>query len=384
MRSAPGANTVARGCVIKRRWKDGRRLSYAIKYRLPDGTQKFETIGPSKKEAERVLSRRLDEINRGAYRDVVDISFAEFADKWMAEYVRPRLKPSTIVGYESQLRSSLVPEFGPLRLSAITAASIHAWIATLTERGLSPASVNHALAQLKFMLSHAVDSNHLGANPAEKVPRLRVPYKEMKVWEPEQIRRFLDAVDPPYRLYYATAVLTGVRRGEIQGLQWQDVDWKRNQLRVARNYYKGQLLPPKSRTSVRRIDLAPSLLEALRKAKPSGVDGESHIFLSARSLPLDPATIKMRVFVPACERAGVPRIRFHDLRHTFAALLVAAGHHPKYIQVQMGHSSIQMTLDLYGHLLPDVHEGAGVRLERTVFGCQESDSGPRPAEQNRS
>lgn len=354
-----------------------------IKYRLPDGTQKSETIGPSKKEAERVLSRRVDEINRGAYREVVDISFAELAEKWMAEYVRPRLKPSTIVGYESQLRSNLVPYFGPLRLGSITAASIHAWIATLTERGLSPASVNHALSQLKFMLSHAVESNHLAANPAEKVPRLRVPHKEMAIWDPEQIRRFLDVVDPQYRLYYATAVLTGVRRGEIQGLQWQDVDWDRGQLRITRTYYQGQLLPPKSRTSRRRINLAPSLLQALEAAQPPEVQGGCHIFLSSRNKPLDPATIKKKVFVPACEAAGVPQIRFHDLRHTFAAMLIAAEHHPKYIQAQMGHSSIQMTLDLYGHLLPEVHDGAGVRLERTVFGSNGPDSSASP-EQNRS
>ena len=343
--------------MIKRHWKDGRRISYAIKYCLADGTQKFETIGPSKKEAERVLSRGLDEINRGAYRDVVDISFAEFADKWMAEYVRPRLKPSTIVGYESQLRSRLVPEFGPLRLSAITAASIHAWIGTLTERGLSPASVNHALAQLKFMLSHAVDSNHLGANPAKS------PAPEGPLQGNEGLAAGADSALPGRRRSALSPLLRDrsshrgpTRRDPRAPMAGRELEGQPSTRRW--NYYKGQLLPPKSRTSVRRIDLAPSLLEALRKAKPSGVDGESHIFLSARSLPLDPATIQSEGLRPGMRAGGrppnpVPRPATH--------LRGAARRSGAPPEVHSGANGTLLdrnrSLDLYGHLLPDVHQG---------------------------
>jgi integrase len=361
---------VVRGSVIKRTWKDGKRFSYAIKFVLPDGRQKLETIGPNKKEAERALAERINAINGGTYAELREATFGEFAEKWLA-HVEPRLKPSTRDGYERYIRKQLIPEFGRYPLRALNAGLIQAWMDERLVDGSAPKTVNNYLVVIKKMLGDAVTWGYLAANPAAAVRRAKVPHQEMQALSPAEVRRFLCAVEPDYWLFFTVAVFTGLRRGELIALQWGDVDWQAGRVHVRRSLWKGRFIGPKTQRSIRSVDLAPQVLSALREARPVGSSEALRsqlIFSAANGKPLDPDNLVKRRFLPTLERAELPRIRFHDLRHTYASLLIASGEHPKYIQSQLGHASITTTLDRYGHLLPGAYEHGGERIERTVLG----------------
>jgi integrase len=369
---------MARGSIHLRTWKDGKRKSYVVRYRDASGKAHHETVGPSKKEAERVLAERMSEINRGVYEELRQSTFGQFAERWLEEYAKPRLKPSTLDSYQRHFDLHLLPALGRFPLAAISTGRIEELVNELLASGLSPKSVNNALVPLKLSLKHAVRWGYLRANPAEPVRRVPVPHQEMEALTPEQVRRLLAAADEDSWLLLLIAVFTGLRRGEILALQWGDVDWRTKQLRVRRSLWKGQFVGPKTKRSIRTVDLAPQVLAALREARPDRTPDELHaqlVFSGANGRPLDPDNMVKRRFHPALERAELPRVRFHDLRHTYASLLIAAGEHPKYVQAQLGHASIQTTLDRYGHLLPGAYSHGGERLEKTVLG---EDELPRP------
>ncbi len=163
--------------------------------------------------------------------------------------------------------------------------------------------------------------------------------------------------------------MTGMRRGELLALQWGDIDWNSNQISVRRSIYRGEFVNPKSRNSIRRIVMSPILRQSLERHRLLGRKSElGLIFSNEHGLPLDPENLIKREFHPALDRAGLRRIRFHDLRHSYASLLISQGENIKFIQSQLGHASATTTLDRYGHLIPNLENDAARRLDKTVFG----------------
>ena len=190
----------------------------------------------------------------------------------------------------------------------------------------------------------------------------------MDVFTPEEIRRLLDTQEEPLRTLLLMAALTGMRQGELFGLLWEDIDFAAHLIHVRRSRWRGTLGRPKSRRSRRAIDMPPTLEAALRRL--SATRRSKFVFCSERGTPLDADNFRHREFPQALRRAGLRRVRFHDLRHTYTSLLIAHGAHPKYIQVQLGHASIQTTLDRYGHLMPQLHQAEAQKLDQLVFGDQ--------------
>jgi integrase len=188
----------------------------------------------------------------------------------------------------------------------------------------------------------------------------------MVVLTPPEIRRLLDAADEPVRMLILCAVLTGMRRGELLGLRWEDVDLEGHRIFVRSALWRGKFVTPKSRRSRRTIDLAPTLRATLARLSSRFQGGL--VFCNADGSPIDPDNFARRDWARVLRRAELRRIRFHDLRHTYASLLIAQGAHPKYIQAQLGHASIQTTLDRYGHLMPDAHAAEARKLDCLVFG----------------
>lgn len=180
--------------------------------------------------------------------------------------------------------------------------------------------------------------------------------------------------------------MTGMRRGELLAMKWQNLDWHRSQYYVKEAYYRGRFEEPKSEKSRRAVNLSPTVMEVLKRVYDSQEplrqqqDYQEHdlIFCHSDGTPLDPDTVGKREFHRVLKVAGLRRIRFHDLRHTFASLLIAQGESSKYIQSQLGHASIQVTLDRYGHLMPEVNEAATIRLDTQVFGTHLSKTLAKP------
>jgi integrase len=196
---------------------------------------------------------------------------------------------------------------------------------------------------------------------------------------PEEIRLLLAQVRPHYYPFFLSAALTGMRRGELLGLQWGDIDWHGEQIRVRRGLYfeahrkekerKWRFISPKSYNSIRAINMSPTLALELKKYKLAHFPGSLDlVFANEDGNPIEPDNLVKRDFLPALRRAGLRQVPFHSLRHSFTALLIAQGENIKYIQSQLGHASVQTTLDRYGHLLPATHKEAGKRLDQTLFG----------------
>ena len=358
-----GENEMAKGSVVQRsgNW-------YAV-YR-DGGTQKWERAGSSKRKAEKLLAKRISQIDDGTYQESEKILFEEYSARWLADYAKISVKKSTYISYESIVRVHLNPRFGKQFLNRISTADIQKFVSEkITKENLTPKSVVNFLIPLKEMFKHAVAWGYIKRDPSIYVKRPRVELEEMDFFTPEEIRLFLDNVNPVYYTLFLTAVMTGVRRGELLALQWGDIDWNSNQISVRRSIYRGELVNPKSKNSIRRIVITPILRQALEQHRLLGRKSELGLIFSQESgLPLDPDNLINREFRPALDRAGLRRIRFHDLRHSYASLLISQGENIKFIQSQLGHSSAKTTLDRYGHLMPNLENDAARRLDKTVFG----------------
>ena len=349
-----------------------RGKQYAIQYYDAAGRRRWETIGPNFHEAKQVLAERMWERRNGKFRlNRQPITMKEFAAKWDVDYVTVqirlgRMKESSAESCRSRSRLHIVPFFGQMRLDEITLPHVREFMKALLAKELSPKTVLNAMVVLKEMFKHAVQWGYLDANPAQYAERPRAEDQEMQILTPPEIRRLLDAAAEPVRTLLLCAVLTGMRRGELLGLRWEDIDLEGHRIFVRRALWRGKFVTPKSRRSRRTIDLAPTLRAALAKL-PSRFQG-GLVFCSPDGEPINPDTFAQRDWARALRRAELRRIRFHDLRHTYASLLIAQGAHPKYIQAQLGHASIQTTLDRYGHLMPDAHAAEARKLDRLVFG----------------
>ena len=353
--------------------------TYSIVY--PVGTRrKWEVVGTSKRAAEKALAARLAELNHGPYGDIKKTTFSAFAQKWLTTYAAVKAKPGTLDHYQRIIRIHLIPYFGDAPLQDITPDQVQGFISKkLAEGKLTPKTINNTLVPLKTMFKHAVRWGYLGESPALYVEKPRVERKEMDFLVPEEILSLLEQVRPQFHALFLSAVLTGMRRGELLGLQWGDIDWNGDQIHIRRSLYfeayrKGKeqrwrFITPKSKNSVRAINMSPPLALALKKCRLAHTPGSFElVFFHVDGRPLEPGNLVKREFLPALRRAGLRRITFHSLRHSFTALLIAQGESIKYIQSQLGHASVQTTLDRYGHLLPATHKGAAKRLDVTLFG----------------
>jgi integrase len=238
---------------------------YVVDYYDAIRRRRRETVGPNLHEARQVLAQREWERRNGKFRlRRKAITMAEFIAKWEEDYlvVREqlgRLKGSTLVGYRVNVRRHILPFFGSLRIDEIALPHVREFVKMLLTKKLAPGSVRHAVALVKEMFKHAVQWGYLDTNPAQYVERPRVEVEEMEILTPPEIRRLLDAADEPVRTLLLCAVLTGMRRGELLGLKWEDVDLEGSRIHVRRSLWRGKLITPKSRRSRRAIDMAPTL-----------------------------------------------------------------------------------------------------------------------------
>ncbi len=357
---------MARGSVVKK------SNSYYIVYRL-NGKQVWKSAGSNKRIADRMLTDTMNQIHNGGYQEIEDITFKDISYKWLYDYAKPRVKSSTYRFYKGNVEVHLLPYFGEFKLSSISTHMIEEFLAKKQKDSkLSPTTVGYLLTIMKMILKRAIVWDFLSKNPAEYIQKPKRQRKEMDFLNIEELQIFLETVektDPGYYPLFLAASLTGMRRGEITALKWSDVNWTTNQIHVRRSVVSGNLEEPKSKAAIRAIIVPPLLISVLKKYHLSCPIGELDlVFPNREGNIMHAENMVKRHFLPALRRSGLRRIRFHDLRHTYASLLIAQGENLKFIQQQLGHSSSQTTLDRYGHLMPQVQQGFGERLEEAVFG----------------
>jgi len=311
-------------------------------------------------------------------------TFGKYALKWLSTYGQTHLKHSTLKGYDSIMRIHL----GPLAerpLGQITRAEIREMIYEKLKAGLAPNTVNHIKALLSGILTHALDDGLILANPVSRLGRL-IKGKDRKAdvnpLTRDEAKAFLDSVQahyPRYFPFFLCALRTGMRLGELLALEWGDIDFRGGFIEVRRAYVKGQITTPKNGKS-RRVDMSRQLAETLkfllterkREALAKGWGGVPElVFVNESGRLINSFNLRPRVFFSSLAKAGLRRIRIHDLRHTFASLLIQNGESLAYVKDQLGHHSIQITVDTYGHLVPGANRQAVDRLddvELTTYG----------------
>ncbi len=342
----------------------------------------------TKKEVEARVATLLADIERGGFADAGKLTVREFFERWLAA-VAPSIRPVTVRRYRDLIRLHIAGVIGDLKLAKLTPADLQALYATLLAtpasrrrrgeakdappRPLSPTTVRYVHAVVHHALDDAVRWALIARNPADAVEPPRRGLGELTVWTADEVGRFLRAAEgDDLEALWRLALTTGMRRGELLGLKWSDIDWEAGALSVQRRLGRGETArlaedEPKSPSSRRRIALDAATLAALRTHRLRQAEhrlrlGEAYadrgyVFAGALGAPLHPNVLYRR-FAALLARAGVRPVRFHDLRHTSATLALALGVHPKIVSERLGHSSIGMTLDLYSHVTADMQRQA--------------------------
>jgi len=348
---------------------------------LPGNKKKWLRRCATKREAEKLLAQEVAKFQACGWCPPTEVVFRDFAERWLRDCVEGKLKPSTAHGYRSSLRAHLLPAFGAYRLDRITPEVVQDFVMGRLRDQMNHSTLNRLIRQLHTILERARRWRYVVENAAAIVERPRVRKRQMEHLRPEEIGPFLQAAPPDRQLLFKTAILTGLRMGELLAMKWEHLDWQSGRYHVTESLWRGrggfQFVSPKTETSRRTIRLQPGLLLDLRSHRASrdllranfGDEYENHglIFCQANGRPLDARNILQRDFWGTLRRAGLRKIRFHDLRHTFAVLLIAQSAHAKVIQEAMGHSSITVTMNTYGHLMPRLLEEVVDRLESSLF-----------------
>ena len=297
----------------------------------------------------------------------------EYAATWL-ESIRGLVRPRTYEGYAYRLERHILPRLGQRPLDEISVDDILALISELRQGGYSGWSIRSMLTPLSRLFSHAVRRDVIAASPISKLDRSERPAvwkREQRVLNSEEIGRLLDAAAPRYRPLLATAILTGLRQSELLALHWRDVDFDEHIIRVrgALDRHGNEVLP-KTEHAVRDVILIPALAQTLREhyAQSRFLAPDDYVFASRVGTPLHWRNISRRALKPALLAAGIEHLRWHDLRHTFASLLIGGGANVVFTSRQLGHGSSDITLRIYSHLFDRAEQAQRTRdlLESTL------------------
>jgi integrase len=303
-----------------------------------------------------------------------------FLQDWLEQVVKPRNRPRTYDRYEMDIRNHILPRLGRSRLDQLTPQEVQKAINDLHASGLAPRSVRNVHATLRQALNTALRWGLVGRNVAALVDTPKAEKPQIHALSPDEARRLLNAVrGERLEALYWTALLLGLRQGELLGLRWQDVDLEAQTLRVAGAIQRQKrpdgpsalvFVPTKTQAGMRVLPLPPMLCTILQKHQARQddertIDGwQEHnlIFPSERGTPIEATNLVARSFKPALKRAGLPDMPFHGLRHSAATLLIALGVDLNTVSAILGHTSAGFTASVYGHALTEMQQQAVIGL----------------------
>ena len=346
--------------------------------KTPNGRWKARLAVPGRGTRNRTFDRKIDaqkwlrneqaNLDRAEWTDprLARTSFAEWATEWLE--TRRHLKPKTLAGYESLLHVHLLPRFGEIPLSGIDPYTIETWVVELTDSGLSPSRVRQAHQLLSMILKASVRARRLTTNPAVGTPLPRTTRRPPRFLTADQVDQLAGAVPERYGALILVLAYGGIRWAEAVGLKLGRVNLLRRRIEVTETLSEvnGKLyaVPPKTWES-RTIAIPPFVANAIGIHIGRFTDGDpdSLVFTTDAGTPLRSSNFRRNVWLPAIAEIGQDGLRPHDLRHTCASLLIAADAHPRHIKEHLGHSSIRVTMDVYGHLYEDSKDEIAERLE---------------------
>lgn len=357
---------------------------WQLRYRDPEGRERSKTFDLLK-DAEVEETSINHQLLTGTWVDpaLASTHLEDWAERWIAS--RSHLKPKTLAGYRSLLAQHVLPRFGKAKLNTITPIAVEEWVSNLAAGGLSPSRVRQAHQVLHAALKAAVKNRYLVSNPAADVALPRARKREMLFLNEHQVEQLARATAPEYRALVYLLAYGGLRWGEACALRRSRVDILRGRIEineslaeVGSNRHFGSTKNHRTRTiTVPRFlrDILNDHLVHQPGTNPSGL-----VFTASNGAPLRNSNFSKYVWKPALEVAGAPDgLRIHDLRHTAAALMIAEGAHPEKIKRHLGHSSITVTMDVYGHLFPADDEALAERLHERRLRALADNTRTKPA-----
>lgn len=337
----------------------------------------------TKKEAQAALVQAESEVLRGDYIEPSKMLYGEYIESWLIDK-KTKIKSSTFGTYLWLVNNHIKRGLGNIQLNKISAMELQKFYnQLLSEKSLSNENIQKIHSLINNSLNRAVKWGLLNKNVALLVDRPRSNRREINVWTQEQIIKFLKEAEQD-KLYIAfhLAITSGMRQSEILGLRWKDIDFTDNSLSVVQilsHDGKSMSVGAKTRSGIRKVHLPDETMILLEKHKRiqenekklyTGIyEDRDLIVCTSVGTPVIPRNL-MRSFYRITKSAELPRIRFHDLRHTHATLLLKQGVNPKIVAERLGHADVRITLDTYSHLLPSMQKETASNFGKMLFGDQ--------------
>ena len=372
-------HTFQRGYVSEG-FKTRRGIAYHIRYRVPTAGGKwkhksevlYELSG--RKAARDVLKSRLQEALKRTP-EAAELSVQDFVEAyWKAYLERRNGKPSTRKGYESVLNTHILPVLRDVRLTEVVPLQIEEFLRSKASKGLSAKTIRNMLVLLKGIFALAEDNDLIQRTPVRKRHEPNVMRTEKPSWTPQQVRSIIDNVPALYRPLFVCAALTGLRLGELLGLQWKHIEFSSAKLRIEQSLWNGQLVSPKTKNSVRTIPFGEVLRQTfvLHRQNSLHTRPEDFVFCRSDGSALQPDMLRREVLYPTLDRLQIPRslrsAGFHTFRHSAGSFVNAETGNLKLAQKLLGHSNLSTTADIYTHTSAEAERDAAVAVERAIYG----------------
>lgn len=344
--------------------------------------------GKTRKEVQEKLKIVLHDQQQGTLVTAQPQTVAHFLTDWLENTHRRRLRPRTYERYREALYLHIIPSLGHIQLQKLTAQQVQAFYTRKADEGLAPATIIYYHSVLHNALDTAVKWGLVVRNVCDLVAPPRKDRFEIQPLTMEQMQHLLATLrGHKWEALFTLAMATGMRRGELLGLKWQDINFEAGRLQVRRVlsrvpthmparehvYVEAE---PKTQKSRRSVMIAPFALEALKRHRVSQLEAKvkagecwqehDYVFCTLQGRHLGPNHVVVE-FKKLLTRAGLPNIRFHDLRHSAATLLLSLGIHPKVVQELLGHTQISITMDVYSHVLPGMQQDAMRQLDAALI-----------------
>lgn len=339
----------------------------------------FET----KKEAELAANQMTIEINNDTFVNEKDILFKDFITDYLKIIAQPSVKPSTFYGYKTVVEKRLIPKFGHMKIKKFTPKIISSYYTELLKEGLTEEFIQYIHSILKMASKTAVDWKYIKNDFMVTVKAPSRQKKNVNTWSIDECNKFLNRMreqkDHIFMLYYL-AIYTGMRRGELLGLKWENIDFEKKRIYVEHSLYyiSGQglvLQSPKTASGKRNISITNETIAELQSYKVKKqeqllkvgmkLSGEHFVVSAFGGEPVNPNTIHKQ-FLYDIKLAGVKRIRFHDLRHTHATIMLEIGENSKVVSERLGHSNVSITLDKYSHVTPNIQDSSAEHFSEAL------------------
>ena len=362
--------------------RNGKKVGYRGAYTVhtADGPKRRYVSGKTREEVRRKLAKAMADRDGGFVFDAGSLAVGEYLDRWLSDCVKGTVRESTFERYEYTISPHIKPVLGRIKLKNLTPAHVRAFYREKLDARLAPATVHKMHVVLHKALDQAVADGLIPRNATDTVKVPRINREEINPLTAEEANRLIEAArGDRLAVLYILAIHTGLRQGELLALKWEDLDLEEGTLRVRRTltYVGGKhsLSEPKTKKSRRTVRLTSSSVIALRGHLNRQMEEMAHlgalyrpgglVFASEAGGIINPSNLRNRSFARLLKRTGLMGrgLRFHDLRHTCATLLLSRNVNPKIVSEMLGHANIAITLDTYSHVLPDMQATAIAAME---------------------